>query len=319
MSEFGPPVTEFGPPLKDLAPPAGTSGPIGWAPADAPERPTLGWQPADAPPTPPIPPQYRAPDSRTPQEPPRMPGPTTPRAPESGRPSTPSAKDESWWQSTSDGYPPTPPPSASVPPRSSSGSLWDDDELAKKLVVSRPAPTEPVEPEQPKRNVGLIAGGVAALVVLIAVVLVIVFATRDKGSDTANVPAGSTTPSAAAVSCPARTEGNVTYGNGPGDTSSGVKAILGFQYAFFHERSGAKAREFVAPDANFSPAEVIQHAIDAQIPVGTTYCLKIEEMSPDRYIVSFAEHRPDGKPIEHRQDVRVVNRDGKSLIWVIYE
>ncbi|MFI5777369.1 hypothetical protein [Nocardia sp. NPDC051570] len=329
VSEFGPPVTGFGPPLNDFGPPT-SAGPVGWTPADAPERPTLGWQPADAPPAPqppaPQPPQYRAPDSSTPLPP--SPAPEQRRPP--GRPSDTAAEDripesEAWWQSTQSGYPPTPPKQSQAAARpstgsGSTGSLWDDDELARKLVASRPTPAEPEAPERAERGRGpIIIGAVAALAVIVAVVLVIVFVSRGHGKDETVVqgpPASNTATSA--MNCPAGSTGNVTTGNGVGDTDSGAGAILGFQHAFYVDRNGAKVRTFVAPDTDRVPAaDDIQHAIDANIPQGTRFCLRIEQLASDRYTTELTEFRPDGGKTLYRQLVTTVNQGGKNLVWGI--
>ncbi|WP_067544108.1 hypothetical protein [Nocardia crassostreae] len=155
---------------------------------------------------------------------------------------------------------------------------------------------------------------------------VIVAVTRGGGDDEQTPAVATTTgksvtttaPTAAALSCPTKREGNLTIGNGEGSTGSGADAILGFQHAFYADRSGEKARTFVAPDAaNVSPAEVIQQAINDVIPVGTTYCLRIVEVAPAIYDADLTEHRPDCTTTVYRQHITTVNRDGKNLIFAI--
>ncbi len=232
-----------------------------------------------------------------------------------------------------------PPDRPAAPQRESSGSLWDDDELAKKLVAARPSPRESSsssslwddddlakklaaprpepepESEKPRRNTGVLIGGLAAaFVVIVAIAAVIVFATRNTGGGSEETAAPSEPSSAASsVGCPARTDGRVTIGNGPGGTDSGPAAILGFQHAFYGDRSAANARTFVAPGA----VDVAQEAIDTQVPRGTTYCLRIEEVAPNVYNVDVNEYRPDGGAPQYLQQVTVENRDGKYLISAV--
>ncbi len=307
-SGFGPPLAEFGPPVDTFGgsafgPPTADSGP-GWSPADAPARPTLGWQPADAP-------TYRAPDSMQPPKPP-MPAPD-PAPPTARYTDTPPSDDatervdrETWWRASPQSFPP-------IPPRESTGSLWDDDELAKKLMPPRPV-APPDEPEKPRRNKGMLIGGaVAAVVVIAGLVTTVVMVS---GGNKPAPPAGPTTPALIAVNCPARTDGNVTTGNGPGDTSSGVGAILGLQHSYYADRSATKAHTFVTPDVNLLPADALQKTID-QIPPRTNYCLRIETTSPDHFNVAITEYHPDGSSQVYRQNVTTATRDGRTLVQEI--
>ncbi|AHH15940.1 hypothetical protein NONO_c11330 [Nocardia nova SH22a] len=356
VSGFGPPLNDFGPPTGDFGPPTGDSAGVGWSPVGEPERPTIGWQPADtpaAPPVPPPPPQYRAPDSSTaPDASPetrRMSAPDQARGADSGRsPETvrfadaksrgPDSGDGSWWNADDSGFPPTPPreqpkprdkpsslwdddelakklaaPRATSEPKAGSGSLWDDDELAKKLAPSRPAPGP--ESEEHHRNRGVLFGGIGAAVVLVvALVLVIVFATRG-GDGPSPAPAPAST--AADGSCVARTEGPIVYGNGPGDTTSGANAILGYEHAYYTERSAEKAHTFVAPDANVQPVPELQKTIAEHVPVGTTYCLRIASAGPNQYSVEVTEHHPDGPAAVYLELIATVNQGGRYLIQLI--
>jgi hypothetical protein len=159
----------------------------------------------------------------------------------------------------------------------------------------------------------------AAIVVVLALVVTFVAVRRDDNSSPkAEPPAPPST--SAALSCPAGKDGKVTRGNGQGDTSSGPGAILGFQYEFYVDRNGEGARRFVAPDAeNVSTAEVIQQAINEQIPAGTTHCLRIAEVAGDTFEVDLTDHRPDGTTNVYRQTVITVVRDGKTVIFAIRE
>ncbi len=322
VSEFGPPVTGFGPPVKDF-PQVPSGGAVGWTPADTPERPTLGWQPADTPVAPPAPapPPYRAPESPVP---PRVPEPPVQRAPASEPADERGRDSETWWKSTSDGYPPVPPKQSQAPARPSSGSvssgsLWDDDELAKKLVAQRPAPAELETAERAERGRGpIIVGVAAALAAIIAIVLVIVFVNRGNEPDGGVVAGPSSNTVTSAMNCPASSQNNITTGNGAGDTDTGAGAILGFQHAFYADRNGAKVRTFVAPDTDRVPsADEIQQAIDQKIPSGTRFCLRIEQLAADRFTTELTEFRPDGGKTVYRQLVTTVNQGGKNLVWGI--
>ncbi|NKY86446.1 hypothetical protein [Nocardia veterana] len=359
-SEFGPPVSGFGPPLNDFGPPTGEPSALGWSPVGEPERPTLGWQPADAPATPTVPPppeQFRAPDSTVAPEPTRPVAPEAPRAPDTVRAPAPEtrrmpaaepprapetvrypesgaeADKGTWWRADDSGFPPTPPrettgslwdddelakkltvPRGGPEPKAGSGSLWDDDDLAKKLVPARPAGS-PV-PEETHRNKGVLIGGIgAAVVLLVALVLVIVFATRG-GDDEGGAQAGGAT-SAGNGNCQARTDGNLTYGNGPGDTSSGANAIFGYQHAYYTERNAEKAHTFIAPGANVQAPQELQKTIDEHIPKGTTYCLRIATTAPNQFNVEVTEHHPDGTQSLYLEVITTVNQGGRNLIQLI--
>ncbi|MFI6363485.1 hypothetical protein ACIBG0_12135 [Nocardia sp. NPDC050630] len=324
VSEFGPPVSEFGPPVGEFGPPTGGQARPQWSvPEPATDHPELIWRPADEPPTvPPPPPQYRAPDTTVfgdapPPPPPRRPEPPVEPDPNEAtvRHTAPAAgQHDTWWNSpTESGGVPKPP---SEPP----GLSWSDDPIAKRLAPKLISDTITATPTRHSSRGRWIALGVlAAIVVVLALVVTFVAVKRDdNGSPKAAPPAPPST--SAALSCPASKDGKVTRGNGQGDTSSGPGAILGFQYEFYVDRNGERARRFVAPDAeNVSTAEVIQQAINEQIPVGTTHCLRIAESAADTFEVDLTEHRPDGTTNVYRQTIITVVRDGKTLIFAIRE
>ncbi|NKY37031.1 hypothetical protein HGA13_28765 [Nocardia speluncae] len=340
--DFGPPVSEFGPPVSEFGPPTGDLPVQGWQPAGA-DNPELAWRPADgasgAVPEPPAvpapPPQYRAPDSSTPAYPatgdsvpvtrPR-PGstddttvrhsvPTDPaqRRPGADRTAEPeqatvrhSAADLRW-----PGTEPSDRGDGPVLPRSG-GLSWDSDPIAQKLT---PQSVSSALAEKPRRGlpVGTIVAVAAVIVAFIAVGVAIVVV-RGGGE-------GGTGPTAEAIEglgCPATQDGAVTVGNGAGDTTSGPDAVLGFQHAFYTQRSGTGAREFVAPDSPaISAAETIQGAIDEQIPAGTQHCVRITERTANTFDVDLTERRPNGATTVYKQTVTTVERDGKTLLWVI--
>ncbi|MEU7769274.1 hypothetical protein AB0B25_29870 [Nocardia sp. NPDC049190] len=120
--------------------------------------------------------------------------------------------------------------------------------------------------------------------------------------------------------CEAERTDRSTVGNGPGGTTTGADAILGFQYAYYINRAGKAAWNFVAPDAaNISPAENLQQAIEAEIPVGTTHCVHITQRGPDSFDVDVQERRPDGGQAVYKQHVRTVVRDGHTVIYEILD
>ncbi|MGO4614442.1 hypothetical protein AB4305_09635 [Nocardia sp. 2YAB30] len=312
LGEFGPPVSEFGPPVSEFGPPMGAdTGPRWEVPQQPTDHPELTWRPAGDPEAAPAPPpQYRAPDSTVYSE--RMPAPTEPEQPaaEAAHPPPMGGEQGSWWnQSTAESGVPKP------PPPSDSGLSWAEDPIAMRLALRVPA-TPPPARRSGSSSRGRVLGALAAVVVLIALTVTIIVVSRNNGDTSAAPDVGSTT---AALSCPSSKDGKVTVGNGPGDTASGAGAILGFQNAFYVARSGERARSFVAPDADFSTAAVLQQAIDEQIPVGTTHCVRITELGPGTFNVDLTEHRPDGTTIVYQQSVTTVDRDGKKLVSVIRE
>ncbi|CAM4235641.1 hypothetical protein NONI108955_15830 [Nocardia ninae] len=315
VGEFGPPVSEFGPPVSEFGPPMGDTGPRWQVPEQTADHPELVWRPAaDAGPTPP--PQYRAPDSAAVAEPPPGPPPVPPRVPAADReqPARPAGDPDkdSWWNRPTDtGSVPKP------PPLSAPGLSWADDPIAKRLAPTTPVVAPPT-PRQSGSHTGRnVIAGILALVILVGLTVTVIMVSRNTGGDTAAPPAATTT---AALSCPATKDGKVTVGNGSGDATSGPEAILGFQYSFYVERSGERARSFVAPDAeNVSPADVIQKGINEEVPVGTTHCVRITEVATDTFDVDLTEHHPDGKTRVYPQTVTTVLRDGKVQIYAIRE
>ncbi|MEV4157128.1 hypothetical protein AB0J48_29335 [Nocardia salmonicida] len=228
-------------------------------------------------------------------------GSRTPLVPDKPRP----AADKAWWDNPDDdGAIPKPP--------SEPGLSWADDPIARRLAPKNPITPAPVEEEPDNKRLRWIIGGVAAAVLLVvALVLTIGLVKRGGGADP-GVTAAPIPSIASASECQTVAEQSVTVGNGPGDTTTGARAILGFQYAFYTDRSGAKVRDYVAPDAeNISPAETIQQAIDSQIPPGTTHCVKMRETTLGRYDVELREMHPDGSAVVYKQEIITTNTDGK--------
>ncbi|MFE7747225.1 hypothetical protein [Nocardia sp. NPDC057455] len=313
LGEFGPPVSEFGPPVAEFGPPMGADTGPGWqVPQQAADHSGLTWRPAGEPETTPaLPPQFRAPEATHYVEPaavePEQPAAMSARP----QPKAGDQQDSSWWnQPTAEGGVPKP------PSPSESSLSWAEDPIAMRLALR--VPTTPA----PTRRSGsssrrVVLGALAAVAVLIALTVTIIAVSRDNGDGTD--PTASVGTTTAALSCPSRKDGKVTIGNGAGDTTSGVGAILGFQNAFYVARNGDLARSFVAPDANFSTAAELQKAIDEQVPVGATHCVRITEVGPDFFDVDLTDHRPDGTTIVYPQRVTTVDRDGKKLVFAIVE
>ncbi|WP_040804998.1 hypothetical protein [Nocardia concava] len=252
---------------------------------------------------------------------------------------------DSWWRSAPSGFPPVPPSTEPDAPQGESLS-WADDPIVKALTPKTPAPqAKPEQEPRPWRKIAVIAGGA---VVLLAVAGSVIFAlTRGGDQDTTaagvtTIGKGAPTNTAAALSCPPRHEGKLTIGNGAGGTGSGVDAILGFQHGFYADRSGEKARSFVAPDSpTVSQADVMQSAGIDKLKPGTSYCLQIVGPTPvpapvppvppgappaapvagvfETYDVDITEHHADGTTQVYAQRVTVVERDGKHLIYSIEE
>ncbi|MEU1429123.1 hypothetical protein ABZ412_18800 [Nocardia sp. NPDC005746] len=352
LNDFGPSLNDFGPaPVADgpsWSPVPGPQSPdLAWRPAGAPPQyrapdawqPTTGQYPAVPGPStgqyPAVNPVAQVPATPDIEETVKIPpgGPQsaavdverTTRIPEADsvaaeRNSAPAEADgsaDSWWRSAPSGFPPAPPAESAAGPEESLS--WADDPIAKALAPKITAPQRKPEPEPRSwRKIGLIAG---AAVTVLAVAGGVTFALTRGGADTAptaGVTTGKPSPTVAALSCPAKRDGKLTIGNGAGGTGSGVDAILGFQHAFYTDRSGVKARTFVAPDsATVSPAEVIQQQGIDQVAAGTSYCLRIVEIGPETYDVDVTEHGVDGITQVYPQRVVTVVREGKHLIFFI--
>ncbi|APB01346.1 hypothetical protein [Nocardia seriolae] len=250
---------------------------------------------------------------------------------------TSTASPDSWWRSAPSGFPPVPP---SAEPAAAQGESlsWADDPIVKALTPKTPVPQAEPERTLPWRKIGAFAGGGVVLLAVIGLVVVAVMRGGKDDAPTAGATAtGKASNTAAALSCPARHEGNLTIGNGAGSTGSGVDAILGFQHAFYADRSGSKARTFVAPDSpTVSPADVIQQKGIDPLKPGTSYCLQIVGPTAvpapvpapgappapgvfETYDVDITEHHADGTTQVYAQRVLAVERDGKHLIYSIEE
>jgi hypothetical protein len=153
----------------------------------------------------------------------------------------------------------------------------------------------------------LAVAGAAAAVIAVVAGVVAVSTSHSGGSPVAKADSGW---------CVESRDGATVVGNGPGGTSDGVAAILAFDHAYYAERSGAKAREVVAPDAPVGSADTIQGGIDS-VPADTEHCLAITENEPGRYAVTLSELRPDGSTTRYEQVVTTAEHDGRTYITSI--
>lgn len=354
VGDFGPPVGDFGPPVDDFGgPPLTETGPMWKPPADAPE---IGWRPADGSVPPataapqPAPGPLPAPGPQAAAAPPpadptvKLSGPAADafRAPDSAAttdapadnsveetvrytggsaalagtaPAEPAKPAQSgpqrWWNSPTDsGDVPKPPADSGSP----AGLSWADDPIAKRLAPKPAAATSSGggSGSSPALSTRTMLIGIAVVVVLLIALVVTIVSLSGDDEDGRS---GATTT--AALSCPANRTGKVVVGNGQGSTQGGPEVILGFQYAFYVERDGDRVRQFVADDSTIPTAPIIQQAIDEEIPVGTTHCVRIAEVASDTFDVDLTEHRPDGTTTVYAQRVTTVNREGKILITTI--
>jgi hypothetical protein len=82
----------------------------------------------------------------------------------------------------------------------------------------------------------------------------------------------------------------------------GEAAIARFQFAYYVDRDGHRARAFVTPDARVASAEAINGGI-AQIPVGTEHCVLAKRTADGVYAVDLFERRPDTTSEHYRQTI----------------
>ncbi len=379
-SDFGPPVSEFGPPLDAFGPPTADKGSVGWQPADGPsvgwqpaDAPSVGWQPDDAPPTVPAPPpQYKAPDStgsrpvvRPPQqhtsgshetvrgpaqqyptgthetvryssdqgggqqegdqgtwwqtETAQQSGQSGQQYAQAGTPSSPSQRSapRSLWDDDDLAKklqaPREPAPAASKGKGSSSGgSLWDDDELAGSFAQMAPRSGASSAPVEPRRSRRVLYGGIGAAVVVIAVIIAVIVVVLP-GKNGKNTAAVTTAPPSGGLNCQAFSNATTTVGNGSGDTTSGPRTIMGFEHGIYTDRSAEKALSFTVP-GRFALTQAI---IDQQYPAGVTYCLRITTLAPDTFDVEITEHHPDGTSRVYDESIYTQTVNGKVLVNMI--
>ncbi|MEW1735806.1 hypothetical protein AB0346_07640 [Nocardia beijingensis] len=223
-----------------------------------------------------------------------------------------------------------------VPPRRTDPAPfpWADDDEHEPVERPRPAVSRALRQaarDHPAvRRARLLLIGIAA-VVIIAVAAVGVLLLLRSAADRAALPrdahmsasvqltvggthAGGDPRAVSAGACPTERSDAIVRSAEPGGTGSGPDAVLSFQYAYYVERSGERARAAVAPNADVQPAWVIQRGIDS-VPIGTTHCVRIVTVADNRYSVEVTEYRPGGTPATYsRQTVTTAVIDGRTLI-----
>lgn len=176
---------------------------------------------------------------------------------------------------------------------------------------------------QPRR--GTRPAGRVLVVALAAAVVVIVAGAVGAGmlfggasedsapQDPVEVLADTTGVTAAADDdCPEGVDGPVTTGNDSGDQESGPGVIKAFDYAYYVDRSGERARTVATPTGVGSTKE-LQASIDA-LPADTGHCLRITDRGNGLYAVQLTETRPGEQPIVYPQLIQTVEADGKTWI-----
>lgn len=118
--------------------------------------------------------------------------------------------------------------------------------------------------------------------------------------------------------CPSTTSpSGVVTGSGPGDTASGPGAILGFNHAYYVQRSAAQARRFLTADALVAPSDRLQAGIDS-VPADTYHCVTISPLErigdADLWAVTVTEYRPGSEPHAPRQIITTRTTGDTTLI-----
>ncbi len=112
--------------------------------------------------------------------------------------------------------------------------------------------------------------------------------------------------------CPEGVDGPVTTGNDSGDQESGPGVIKAFDYAYYADRSGERARAVATPTGVGSTQE-LQASIDA-LPADTGHCLRITDRGNGLYAVQLTETRPGEQPIVYPQLIQTVQANDKTWI-----
>lgn len=185
----------------------------------------------------------------------------------------------------------------------------------------------PPRPRRRRRSLRgyVIAAALLAVVAVVAGVGAIVVFSGGSSSDTPvaaqstpDTPSPPATTAPADPDCPNRTDGPVTTGRDPGGTTSGPAAIKAFEYAYFVDRSGEKARQVVAPLARVPSAQEIQGGLDTGVAPGTGYCLTITDRTGGLWGVELTVLPPAGaEPQVLRQLISTAVVDGRTLITAI--
>ena len=140
-------------------------------------------------------------------------------------------------------------------------------------------------------------------------------------ADVSTAPIATSTPAPvpAAPACVESNSNGVVTGSGPGSYKSGPDAILGFDHAYYVERSGVAARAFTTPDAAVGAADVLQRDGIDTFPSDTTHCLRITPRGPDEYTVELTHAVPQAQPLTWTQIVRTRTDGDRTLITSIVD
>ncbi|WP_067859660.1 hypothetical protein [Nocardia shimofusensis] len=203
---------------------------------------------------------------------------------------------------------------------------WPDDDDYDEDPAPTPPATRSLREHPATRRARTVIVLVIAILVLIASAvgaLVLVRLSGDRPAAAADpTPMRFTAGSAQAgitTGCPTERSDRVLRSAAAGGDTSGPEAVLGFQYAYYVERSGERARHFVAPDAAVPSAEIIQRGIGT-VPVGTTHCVRVTTIGEkaageSMYAVEVTEYRPGGAPATYnKQTVTTAVVGGRVLI-----
>lgn len=116
--------------------------------------------------------------------------------------------------------------------------------------------------------------------------------------------------------CPTGTQGPVTTGRDAGGTDSGPGVIKAFEFAYYVDRSGEKARSMVTPAAKFSTAAQLQASIDKFIDPQTLHCVAITDRTAGLYAVELTETPPRGQaPVVYHQLVQTTTAGNRT--WIV--
>ncbi|MFD6396071.1 hypothetical protein [Nocardia sp. NPDC060249] len=215
---------------------------------------------------------------------------------------------------------------------------WDHDPMAaifKPGQVSgrQQSPSSRTHTTDPSAKSGrgtagiVLLGSMATVAVGVAAAMTYVVVSGQSSGPEETVVVAATSPptttrrTAGPLACAGEQRGTFTIGRGPGDRNSGPGVILGFEYAFYTDRNGDKARSYVVPEADtVGSAPTIQDGIDKYVPLGTTYCAQINQTGPDSYELDLTERRPGGTSAEdllYTQLITTTVRDGRTMIATI--
>jgi len=114
-------------------------------------------------------------------------------------------------------------------------------------------------------------------------------------------------------SCPASSEAGLERGAGPGSQTSGAGVVFAFQHAYWVARDAGAVWAVTAPDAALPPPAEVQRGIDS-IPLGSTHCLAVMQLSDGRFGVELAWRAPDGVLSVERQVVSVAQVGGRFVV-----